>query len=294
MAMNLNNLKIFINVVDSGSITRTAEALFISQPAVSKAIKTIEEDLGVNLFFRDKKTGIKLTDTGERILIYARKMMLMEEKIYQTAYLSKNMLEGTLKIASLPSGIDYILVKALACFTKKYPRVNVEILEGSTVEVNRMVLEHKAEFGISIAPVDGFQKEILLKDYIVAISRNKLMEGEVQLLHSKKKFLICRAAMESLQSILGTRIVSAAKNFKVVGPGTVRLMAQEGLGIGIQSALLVNPFQEHFYVYPVKPEICTDLVMIANDFNDLSPAANAFVEIIRQRQPQESIASKKI
>lgn len=189
MVMSLNNLKIFINVVDSGSITRTAEALFISQPAVSKAIKTIEEDLGVRLFFRDKKTGIKLTDTGERILIYARQMMLMEEKIYQTAYFSRNMLEGTLKIASLPSGIDYILVKALACFTKKYPQVNVEILEGSTKEVNRMVSEHEAEFGIAIAPVDGFQQETLLEDHIVAISKDILMEKEIQLLQSKNSFL---------------------------------------------------------------------------------------------------------
>lgn len=62
------------------------------------------------------------------------------------------------------------------------------------------------------------------------------MEEEVQLLQSNEQFLICRAAMESLQSILGTSIVYA-KNFKVVGQGTVRLMAQEELGIGIQSAL---------------------------------------------------------
>lgn len=286
MAMSLNNLKIFINVVDSGSITRAAEALFVSQPAISKAIKTIEEDLGVNLFFRDKKAGMKLTDTGERILIYARQMMMMEEKIYQTAYFSRNMLEGTLKIASLPSGIDYILVKALARYAEKYPQVNVEILEGSTKDVNRMVLEHEAEFGISIAPVDGFQTETLLEDHIVAISRDELPEGEVQLLRSKREFLICRAAMESLQSILGNKIASAAANFKVVGANTVRLMAEEGLGIGIQSVLLIEPVKEHFHVYPIKPEVCTDLIMIANDFDDLSPAANAFVEIICQHHLQ--------
>ncbi len=287
MAMSLNNLKIFINVADSGSITRTAEALFISQPAVSKAVKAIEKELGVNLFFRDKKTGIRLTDIGERVLFYARQMMLLEEKLYQTAYFSKNMLEGTLRIASLPSGIDHILVKALACFNKKYPQVNVEILEGSTKEVNRMVLEHETEFGISIAPSDEFQKETLIEDHIVAISRDKLMEREVQLLQSNKQFLICRAAMESLQAFLGTSIVYA-KNFKIVGRNTVRLMAQEGLGIGIQSALLVNPYKELFYVYPVKPKICTDLVLIANDFDDLSPAANAFVEIVRQQHLHDS------
>jgi len=282
MAMSLNNLKIFINVADSGSITRTSEALFISQPAISKAVKAIEKELGVNLFFRDKKTGIKLTDIGERVLSYARQMMLLEEKLFQTAYFSKNMLEGTLRIASLPSGIDHILVKALSCFNKKYPQVNVEILEGSTKDINRMVLEHEAEFGISLTPADGFQKETLLEDRIVAISKDKLMEKEVQLLQSNEQFLICRAAMESLQSILGTSILYA-KNFRIVGRNTVRLMAQEGLGIGIQSALLIDPFKEQFHVYSVNPEICTDLVLIANDFDELSPAANAFVEIVRQQ-----------
>ncbi len=57
MAMNINNLKIFINAADAGNLTRAAEALYISQPAVSKAIKNIEDDLGVALFYRDKKTA---------------------------------------------------------------------------------------------------------------------------------------------------------------------------------------------------------------------------------------------
>lgn len=132
MAMSINNLKIFINVADAENITRAAEALHITQPSVSKAVKNLEDELGVALFFRDKRSGLSLTDTGERILGFARQMMLMEEKIYQTAYMSKNMLEGTLKIATLPYGSVFFLVKALSVFQTKYPQVNVEITEGST------------------------------------------------------------------------------------------------------------------------------------------------------------------
>lgn len=80
--MNINKLKIFINVADAASITRAAEALHITQPAVSKAVKKLEDDLGVPLFFRDKRNGFALTDTGEHILGFARQMMLMEEKTY--------------------------------------------------------------------------------------------------------------------------------------------------------------------------------------------------------------------
>ena len=279
MAMSINNLKIFINVADSGSITRTAQALFISQPAVSKAIRSIEEELGASLFVRDKKTGLKLTDTGERILPYARQMMLMEEKIYQTVYLSKNMLEGTLRIASLPTGMEHILVKALAVFKEKFPHVNVEILEGSTVAVNRMVREHAAEFGISMEPVDEFQHEILMEDHIVAISKDALAEKKIDLLHTDRNFLICQAAMEVTQPVLGAGNAILG-HFTVMGSSAVRLMAREGLGIGIQSALLVEPYKEHYHIYPVTPEIRTDLVLIANDFGDLSPAGRAFVEVI--------------
>ncbi len=107
MAMSINNLKIFINVADAANITRAAEALHITQPAASKAIKALEDELGVTLFYRDKRNGLALTDIGERILGVARQMMLMEEKIYQTAYMSKNMLEGTLRIASLPNGVRF-------------------------------------------------------------------------------------------------------------------------------------------------------------------------------------------
>ena len=281
MAISPNSLKIFINVADSGSITRTAAALFISQPAVSKAIKSIEEELGVTLFYRDKKSGLKLTDTGERILGYARRMMLMEEKIYQTAYQANNMLEGTLRIASLPIGIDHILVKALAAYNEKYPHVSVEILEGSGLDVNKMVSDHEAEFGISLAPADGFQKETLIEDHIVAISRDELDDEVIDLEQSKRQFVICRAAMEVLQPELSAN-VTASGNFKVVSSTTVRLMTREGLGVGVQSELLMSPYRDWFHVYPVVPDVRTDLVLIANDFDDLSPAASAFVEIIRQ------------
>ena len=104
MAMSLNTLKIFINVADAANITRAAEVLHITQPAASKAIKALEDELGVPLFYRDKRNGLALTDIGKRVLKYARQMMLMEERLYQTAFMAKNMLEGTLKIATLPYG----------------------------------------------------------------------------------------------------------------------------------------------------------------------------------------------
>jgi len=277
MAMNMNNLKIFINVADAGNLTRAAEAMHISQPAVSKAIKSIEEDLGVALFYRDKKNGISLTDTGDRILDYARQMMLTEEKIYQTAYLSKNLLEGTLRIASLPSGVTFFLAEALVEFQRRHPQVNVEILEGSTNEVNRMVAGHAAEFGVSIVPARDFQSKALMEDHIVAISKEPLDMPYIDLALMRQRFFVCRAALESIMPVLEQKRINGRQNFKVSTAQTVRRLVECGLGIGLQAESLLRDESSHLYKYPVKPLVRTDLVLIANSFDELSPAARAFV-----------------
>ena len=280
--MNLNNLKIFINVADAASITRAAEALHVSQPAASKAIKHLEDELGVALFVRDKRNGITLTDTGERILGFARQMMLMEEKIYQTAYMSRNMLEGTLRIATLPYGSIFFLVKALAKFQAKYPQVNVEITEGATSEVNRMVLEHAAEFGISVIPAADFDCEVLKKDRIVAISKKPLDTQYVDLARLKQKFYVSQSAWESIRPVLEQNHIRDHGRFKIVGIQTVRTIAEEGIGIGLQAESILPESAAAYFKYPVSPQINTDFVLIANKFDDLSPAAKAFIETIHE------------
>lgn len=230
MAMSISNLKVFINVADAGNITRAAEVLHITQPAVSKAVKNLEDELGVSLFFRDKRNGLTLTDTGERILGFARRMVLMEEKIYQTAYLARNMLEGTLKIATLPYGSLFFLVKAFSRFQEKYPQVNVEIAEGSTSEVNQMVSEHAAEFGISIVPATDFEYEVLKKDRIVAISKEPLKSGCVDLSRLKQRFYVSQPAWESIFPVLEQNHIKESGRFKIVSAQTVRSIAEMGIG----------------------------------------------------------------
>lgn len=280
MAMSMNNLKIFINTADAGSLTKAAEALYISQPAVSKAIKSIEDDLGAALFYRDKKSGISLTDTGKRVLGYARQMMLMEEKIYQTAYLSKNLLEGTLKIASLPSGITFFLADAIASFQKQHPQVNIELMEGSSDEVNKLVADHSAEFGISIVPAEGFQYELLMEDHIVAISNVPLEIPCIDLSTTRQSFFVCKSALDSILPVLDQKRIKNRAIFKILGAESVRKMVECGNGIGLQGKSLLKGGTNRFYEYPVEPLIKTDLILIANSFENLSPAAKAFIDTV--------------
>ena len=71
---------------------------------------------------------------------------------------------------------------------------------------------------------------------------------------------------------------------KVVSPQTVRKIAACGVGIGLQANSLLLNETNYFYKYPVEPLIQTDLILIANDFSDLSPAARTFIEMMKQEE----------
>ena len=130
MIMINHNLRIFISVAEKGSFTAAADELFITQPAVSRAIKALEDELNLKLFYRDKRKGLILTDAGQKILVLARQMLDMENRIYQTAFRENNFLGGKVRIASMPILTSVILSKVFYAFQNKYPYVTLELIEG--------------------------------------------------------------------------------------------------------------------------------------------------------------------
>ena len=138
--MMLNrNLEIFLKVAEHGSITRVAKTLHITQPAVSNAISKLEAELNVKLFFRDKRNGLILTDVGQKILLLAKQIEDLDNRIAQTAYRENHFVEGRLRIAALTSLVSTILSKALKAYRAAFPGVTVEIKEGSPNDIFRMV-----------------------------------------------------------------------------------------------------------------------------------------------------------
>lgn len=135
---NLSRYRIFLEVADYGSISKAAEHLYISQPAVSMTIKKLEENLSATLFIR-KTRGVALTEEGKllydcaRIALYA--LADAEEKLKQ----SKN--TGRLRIAASNVLCKYILMPYLEKFTKKYPDTDVSITCTSSSNAHAMLEE---------------------------------------------------------------------------------------------------------------------------------------------------------
>lgn len=126
--MLLKELNYILAIEKYGTITKAAEHLYISQPALSKYIKTLEETLDTNLL---ENTGrsIILTDAGKHYAKAARKMMEIYETMSRNLLNSDNMIHGTLRIGTSFTRSPLLLPETLARFRQKYPNVELLLFE---------------------------------------------------------------------------------------------------------------------------------------------------------------------
>lgn len=144
---NLNNYKVFYTVARTGNISRAADTLFISQPAISKSISKLEEGLGVKLFVRTAK-GVTLTDEGQLLLSHVEKafdnISQGEDEIRRINELGI----GQLKIGVSTSLCKYILLDYLQDFIVAYPHIKVIIDCHSTVNTMKLLQERAIDIGL--------------------------------------------------------------------------------------------------------------------------------------------------
>ena len=145
-----------------------------------------------------------------------------------------------------------------------------------------MVAKHAAEFGISLIPASDFEYKTLKKDRIVALSKAPLNSKYVNLSRLKQRIYVSQPAWESILPVLKQNHIKDHGRFKIVGARTVRTIAEEGIGIGLQAESILPKNTKAYLIYPIKPQIRSDFILIANKFDDLSPAAKAFIETIHE------------
>lgn len=283
MMMINRNLSIFIQVATCGSITKAAKLLYITQPAVSNAIAKLEEELGVKLFFRDKRNGLLLTDVGKKILSLATQLEDIDNRIYQTAQQEKNLISGQVRIAVLTSLVSTILSGALKKYRKQYPDIDIEIKEGTPIEIFEMIENRSADFAISCSPFGKFHSFLLCHDRMTAMFPPGSKEGQtVQLSNPPDILIINKPAYETLLEHMTPEKIKFDKMLLVQNAETAIRMVEDGVGIGIISEYTMETLAYGVKKYPVNPNIQFEIGLFANDLNDLTPAAAELVRIIKE------------
>ena len=281
MIMLNNNLRIFITAAELESLTDAAKKLYVSQPAISQAIRKLEEELNVKLFIRNKRSSLKLTDAGRDILALAYKMADLENKLYQRAYEENHLMGGMIRIASVPLGVSLILSHVLPIFKKQFPEVQVELLEGSPFEVKNMVLNFQADIGITTSPYLGLSHRLLMIDHMVSISRDKAVK--IDLRKENKDLILCRIAKDSCQEQLAGQNIDLSHAQVVEAASTQINMIENNNGKGVISELMLSTIPNELVRGSVLPKMEIEISLIAHDFKELPAAAKEISDMILQR-----------
>ena len=153
--LKLSQLQVLIAVADYGSFSEAALRLQISQSAVSYAIATLEEDLGVVLFSRGRY-GAHLTPVGEQIVDRAHQIMYLMEDIIKQANLTKGLHGGQVRISSFRSAATHILPEVIAQFCRLYPAIAISIAEyDDRPDVEQDLRRGRADIGITYVPTSN-------------------------------------------------------------------------------------------------------------------------------------------
>jgi LysR family cys regulon transcriptional activator len=138
------------------NLTEVANVLFTSQPGVSRQIRELEEELGVEIFERNGKRLIGLTDPGKGILQIIDRLLLEAENLQQAGQEYSGLKSGTLTVATTHTQARYVLPKVVQAFRAMFPQVRIALQQSSPEHIAEWVLSGKADIGIATEGLSQF------------------------------------------------------------------------------------------------------------------------------------------
>ena len=290
--MTVKQLRAFLAVAHSLSFAQACERLHLSQPALSLAIKSLEDSLGGPLLVRTTRS-VSLTPEGETLLPLARRLLAdwdnAEELIRQHFTLQL----GKVAIAAMPSFAANQLPLVLRAFRDRHPRVNVAVHDVINEQVLEMVRNHRVELGIGFEPeqADGLEFIELYTDRFVAVlpaDSPLAREAQVSWAELLQEDFIAlqrpsavRLLLEDCLARSGRTLTVAFESHQLV---TVGRMVACGLGVSAVPSLCIRQMQElgACCVPLVGPVVERPIGLLRHAERKLSSAAQALMAVVME------------
>ncbi|MCR8633609.1 selenium metabolism-associated LysR family transcriptional regulator [Paenibacillus radicis (ex Xue et al. 2023)] len=246
MALNFHQLHIFYTVAEKGSFSHAAQALHMTQPAVTMQVQSLEDYFGAKLFHRSTKK-IELSEAGRSLLPYAKRSIeLMKETDISMSKFT-HMLEGRLHLGASMTVGEYILPRLLGPFGKEYPNISVSMKVINTRLILDEVLNHQLNFGLVEAEIDhpDVHIEAVMNDELVLIvpRDHPLAQSPVVTMEEVLKYpFVLREQGSGTRRVMEEELARAGfdpTDMKIVmelgSTGAVKSAVEAGLGISILS-----------------------------------------------------------
>jgi len=283
----VKQLRAFVAVAKTRSFTEACEQVHLSQPALSIAIKNLEDSLGGKLLVRTTR-ALRLTPEGEGFYKTAMRLLTDWDDAFEEVQSRFSLYRGKISISCMPSFASNQLPTILLNFRKKHPDINVAVQDVIAEDVVEMVRSGRVEIGISFDPGDA--EDLLFEplfedDFIAALSADHPFTRRSEISWSEviEEELIALQRPSSLRLQIERELYKNGMNlsvsFEAHQLATVGRMASIGLGIGLVPALCQEQMQELGAVCRplVEPVISRKVGIITRKRAALSAAAQGVV-----------------
>lgn len=286
--MQLVECKMLVVLAQELNMRRASQRLFVSQPALSQRLQTIEKAWETQIFIRSQK-GLALTPAGEKIIEFATEMVEKEEKVKEELGSLQTEVHGTLKLAVASIIGQHWLPNVLKEFVRKYPHVTISLVTGWSSEMLQYVYDDSVHLGIIRGNPDWKGvKEYLLTDQLY------LVDTEIQefqdVLKTEKPFIQFKSDSTYYQEIQDwwhTQFQTSPKRTIVVDQiETCKQMALHGIGYAILPSVSLKEEDDSVYKLPLLDEkgkpIARDTWLLGYDSSFKLKQVQAFLEIISE------------
>lgn len=236
-------LRVFVEVVERGNFSRAAEALYMTQPAVSQYIKSLERDMGVQVLDRSNKV-IRLTKEGRIVYEHAKEMIGHFETMHHLLHDLEHEPKGELSIGASYTFGEYVLPRVIAQLLKEYPGIQPSITIGNTQEIAEQVEDMKLDIGIVEGDVDDAQLQVesLATDRMCIIASHDhplAQEGHVKACQLEEETWIIRekgsGTREATEKLFEQMGIDPAHRMEFGSTQIIKESVEAGLGVTLLS-----------------------------------------------------------
>lgn len=250
--MNLQQLRFLNEVVRQGlNISGAANALYTSQPGISKQIKLLEEELGIEVFVRNGKRIVAVSEPGKAVLEIAQRMLHDAGNLKQVAQEFHSQDTGTLILATTHTQARYALPPVVKQFIKRYPKVKLGLHQGNPTQIAEQVLSGEADIGIATESLSNYDKLLTLPCFewhhcVVTPLKHPLLDEKKLTLAKLAQYPIVTydftfSGRSKIDEAFAAAKIEPNIALTAIDADVIKTYVELGLGVGILAELAFIP-----------------------------------------------------
>jgi LysR family cys regulon transcriptional activator len=250
--MKLQQLRYIVEVLNNNlNVSATAEVLFTSQPGISKQVRMLEDELGIQIFGRSGKHLTHVTPAGQEVINIAQQILSKVEGIKAVAREHTQPDEGKLRIATTHTQARYALPEVIQGFIKKYAKVSLQMSQGTPAQISDAAAKGDADFAIATESLHLYNDLVMLPCYhwnrsIIVRKDHPLARKQDISIHDIAKYsLVTYVFGFTGRSELDAAFEKAGAEPKIAFTATdadvIKTYVRLGVGIGVIASMAIDP-----------------------------------------------------